>query len=101
MWRAYMSKRERTTNQYTKFQNSRVTWLTVLTGSLRKPSCRLLKFFSKNLEKFTISGLSKISAFSELRKFQKFSGLRKFLNYLDLRKIDIIELRKFSTQERT
>ena len=49
-----MSKRERTTNQSTKFQNSKVTWLTVLTGSLRKPGCRLLKLSNKNLEKFTI-----------------------------------------------
>ena len=96
-----MSKRGRTTNQSTKFLNSKVTWLTVFTGSLRKPSCRLLKLFSKNLEKFPISGLSKISAFSELRKFQKFSGLRKFLKYLDLENISIAELRKFSTQDRT
>ena len=90
-----MSRRERTTNKYTNFQNSKVTWLTVLAGSLRKPGCRLLKLFSKNLEKFTISGLSKISTFSELRKFQKFSGLRKFLNYLDLENFSIAELRKF------
>ena len=63
MWRAYMSKRERTTNQSTRLQNSKVTWLTLLTGSLRKPGCRLFKFFSKNLEKYTISGLCKISVF--------------------------------------
>ena len=92
MWRAYMSKRGRTTNQSTKLQNSKVTWLTVLTSSLRKPGCRLLKLFSKNLEKFTIS---------ELRKFQKFSGLRKFLNYLDLENFSIAELRKISSQVNT
>ena len=75
MWREYVSKRGRTTNQSTKFQNLEATWLTVLTSSnfsFNKPSCRLLKLFNKNLEKFTISGLSKISALTELRKFQKF-----------------------------
>ena len=101
MWREYVSKRGRTTNQSTKFQNSKAIWLTVLTGSYIKPSCKLLKLFNKNLEKFTISGLSKISALSELRKFQKFSGLRKFLNYLDLANFNIAELRKFATQGKT
>ena len=70
----------------------------MLTGSFIKPSCKLLKLFNKNLEKFTISGLSKILALFELRKFQKFSGLKKFLNYLDLAKFHIAELRKFATQ---
>ena len=105
MWRAYVSKRGRTTNQSTKFQNSKVTWLTVLTGSFIKPSCKLLKLFNKNLEKFTIPGLSKFSALSELRKFQKFSGLRKFLNYLDLANLEKIfntrkELRKSQDKSR-
>ena len=90
-----VSKRGRTTNQSTKFQNFEATWLTVLTGDFPKPSCRLLKLFNKNLGKFTISGLSKIS---ELRKFQKSSRLRKFLNYLDLENFSITELRKFSLQ---
>ena len=63
-----------------------------------KPSCRLLELFNKNLENFTISGLSKISALTELRKFQKSSGLRKFLNYLDLENFSIAELRNFSIQ---
>ena len=85
MWRAIcQQKRERTTNQSTKFQGLKVIWLKVLAGSFIKPSCKLLKLFNKNLEKFTISGLSKISALCKLRKFQKFSGLRKSLNYLDL-----------------
>ena len=53
----------------------------MLTGNFIKPSCRMLKLLNKNLEKFTISGLSKISALSELRKFQKFSGPRKFLKF--------------------
>ena len=78
MWREYISKRGRTTNQFTKFQNSKAIWLTVLTGSYIKPSCKLLKLFNKNLEKFTISGLSKISALSELRTFQKFLNLGNF-----------------------
>ena len=87
MWREYVSKRGRTTNQSTKFQNSKAVCLTLLTECFNKPSCRLLKLFNNNLEKFTISGLSKISALSELRKLLKFSGLRKFLNYFGLRKI--------------
>ena len=98
MWREYVSKRGRTINQSTKFQNSKAIWLTVLTGSYIKPSCKLLKLFNKNLEKFTISECNKVSALSELRKFQKFSGLRKFLNYLDLANFNIAELRKFATQ---
>ena len=74
--RIYKHKGEN--NKSTKFQNSKVNWLTVLTGSLRKPSCRLSKFFNKNLEKFTISGLSKTLEFSEVRKFQKFLNLGNF-----------------------
>ena len=88
-----MSKRGKTTNQSTKFQNSKAIWLTVLTGSLIKPSCRLLKLFSKNLEKFTISELSKNSALSEL--ILKFSELRKFLNYLDLENFSMQNLENF------
>ena len=79
--------KERATNQSKKFQNSKVTELTQLAGNKNKPSCRLLELFNKNLEKFTIFGLSKISAFLNLETFHKFSGLRKFLNYLDLEKI--------------
>ena len=45
-----MSKRGGATNQYTNLQNSKVTWLTVLTGSYNMPSCRLLKLSNKNLE---------------------------------------------------
>ena len=74
-----MSKRERTTNQSTKFQNSKVTWLPLLTGSYNKPSFKLLKWFNKNLEQFRISGLRKISEFSELRKIQRFLKLGNFL----------------------
>ena len=88
----------RTTNQSTKFQNSKTIWLTLLTSSFIKPCCQLLQLFNKNLEKFTISGLSKISALSELRKFQKSSELRKFLNYFGLSKFHITKLREFSTQ---
>ena len=52
MWREYVSKRGRTTNQSTHFQNLEVAWLTVLTSNFNKPSCRLLEMFSKNLENF-------------------------------------------------
>ena len=52
MWREYISKREITTNQSTKFQNLEVVWLTVLTSDFNKPSCRLLELFNKNLENF-------------------------------------------------
>ena len=41
MWREYVSKRERTTNQSTKFQNLEIAWLTVLASGFNKPSCRL------------------------------------------------------------
>ena len=78
MCREYMSKRERATNQSTKFQNSKVTWLTVLTGSYIKPSCRLLELSTKNLEKFMILELSKISVFTELRKIQRSLDLENF-----------------------
>ena len=84
MWREYVSKRGTTTNQSTKFQNLKVAWLTVLTSNFNKLCCRLLELFNKNLEKFTISGLSIIPALTELRKFQKSSELRKFLNYFGL-----------------
>ena len=47
MWREYVSKRGRTTNQSTKFQNLEATWLTVLTSDFNKPSCRLLELFNK------------------------------------------------------
>ena len=87
MGREYVSKRERTTNQSTKFRNLEVAWLTVLTSNFNKPSCRLLELFTKKLSKnFTISELRKFSAAAELRKFQKSSELRKFVNYLDFRK---------------
>ena len=69
MWREYVSKRGRTTNQSTKFQNSKAIWLTLLTGSFIKPSCRLLKLFNKNLEKNSqFLDLGKISALSEIQK---------------------------------
>ena len=99
MKREYVSKRGRTTNQSTKFQNLKVAWLTVLIISIfNKPSCKLLELFNKKLRKFfTISGLRKISALAGLRKFQK-SGLRKFLNCLDLENFSIAELRDFSIQ---
>ena len=50
------------------------------------------------LKKLIISGLSKISALTELRKFLKSLGLRKFLNYLDLAKFTLQNLEKFATQ---
>ena len=62
MWREYVSKRGRTTNQSTKFQNLEVAWLTVLTSNFNKPSCRLLELFNKKLRK--------ISQFLDLAKFQ-------------------------------
>ena len=96
MWREYVSKRERTTNQSTKFQNSEVAWLTVLTSNFNKPSCRLLELFNKNLRKFSqLSELRKFSALAGFRTFQKSSALRQFPNYLDLENFSITELRKF------
>ena len=99
MWREYVSKRGRTTNQSTKFQNLEVAWLTVLTSNFKKPSCRLLELFNKNLENFHNFWTWKISALvAGLRKFQKSSRLRKFLNFLDLENFSIAELRNFSIQ---
>ena len=86
MWRAYMSKRGRTTNQSTKFQNSKVTWFTVLTVSLRKPGCRALKLFSKNLEKFTISGL---------KRFQHYRAKKNCIISQHLQNFSIVELGRF------
>ena len=76
MWREYVSKRERTTNQSTKFQNLEVAWLTVLTSKFNKPSCRLLELFIKNL--------AKISQFLNLENFQQLLDLEHFRSLLDL-----------------
>ena len=70
MWREYVSKRERTTNQSTKFQNLEVVWLTVLTSNFNKPSCRLLELFIKNL--------AKISQFLNLENFRSLLDLENF-----------------------
>ena len=40
MWRAYVSKRERTIDQSTKFQNLEIAQLTVLTSDFNQ-GCRL------------------------------------------------------------
>ena len=76
MWREYVSKRKRTTNQSTKFQNLEVAWLTVLTSNFIKPSCRLLELFTKYL--------GKISQFLDLENFQQLLNLENFRSLLDL-----------------